>query len=335
MNWNNGFQARYYASFVDRNTWRDMEKFKITGGKVTRSDSNLRNSADLDCIKYQESQERWVRVWLDARQDGNYSHVPIFTGLIPPPKRDIDGRRESNNLEGYSVLQPADDVLLDLGWYAPMGTRGGELIQNLLSTVTPAPIELEDGSPLLYQYIVAEDGESHLSMALKILTAIGWRLVVDGYGVIRIQPISRDPVVTFDPLNNDCIEPKIKAANDWYECPNVFRAVIDDMYAIARDDDPDSILSTVSRGREVWAQELDCSLNEDETLAEYARRMLDSQQQHALSVEYDRRYHPQVFPSDVIQLDYPAQHISGLFYVSSQTITLGYGARTSEEVVQI
>lgn len=335
MDWNKGFQARYYANLVDIRTWRDTQRLEITGGSIKRSDSNLRTSADIECKNYPEVTEKWIRVWLDARQNGDSVHVPLFTGLVPPPERDINGRRESNSLECYSVLQPANDVLLDRGWYAIAGVSGGEQIRDLLAQTTPAPVELAEHSPILAQYVIAEDGESHLSMALKLLTAIGWRLVVTGDGIIQIKPINRNPVVTFDPLNNDCIEPKVKASNDWYSCPNVFRAVIDDMYAIARDDNPDSQLSTVSRGREVWAEELDCNLNEDETLAEYAERMLQQAQQHALAIQYDRRFHPLVFPSDVIQLNYPAQKVDGRFYVSSQTISLGYGARTAEEVVRI
>ena len=32
MNWNKGFTARYYASFVDSVHWRDTERSEITVG---------------------------------------------------------------------------------------------------------------------------------------------------------------------------------------------------------------------------------------------------------------------------------------------------------------
>ena len=128
------------------------------------------------------------------------------------------------------------------------------------------------------------------------------------------------------------IEPSIAVEYDWYSCPNVFRAVQDDLSAVARDDDPDSPLSTVSRGREIWAEETSCDFNTGESIAEYAVRRLKELQSIAVTASYERRYHPDVLAGDVIRLRYPAQGLDGLYKVTSQSIELGYGAKTSEEV---
>ena len=122
---------------------------------------------------------------------------------------------------------------------------------------------------------------------------------------------------------------------DWYDCPNVVRAVLDDSYAVARDDNDNSPLSVQNRGREVWLEDSSPCLLENETLAEYAQRLLKSAQQASTTISYDRRFNPDVYISDVVRLNYPAQKIDGLFLVTSQTITLGYNAKTSEEVIQI
>jgi hypothetical protein len=230
-------------------------------------------------------------------------------------------------------------MLLQRGWYAPKGINGGDIIRELLSVI-PVNIIVAENSPGLNSAIIAEEGENRLSMADKILSAMTtdnkkWRLTLDGYGNIYIGPRSEDPVITFDSLNNDVLEPSLSVKYDWYSCPNIFRAVIDDDYAIARDDNPDSLLSVQNRGREVWVEDTSAYLQDNETLAEYADRMLKLIQQTVMSISYDRRFDPDVYISDVIRLSYPAQKISGLFLVTSQSITLGYNARTSEEVVQI
>lgn len=335
MNWNKGFSAQYYATFVDPITWRDTERFEITGGTVKRSDSGLHCSADVDCIRYSQQSERWVRIWMDTRQKGSDAHVAIFTGLATAPERAINGNMEENQLACYSVLKSAQDVLLPLGYYAPAGINGGQLVKQLLSASTPAPVDIIGYLPALSQYIVAEDNENHLSMAEKILAATNGRLRVKGDGGIEVCWMATDISGRFDPLNNDSIEPKLKAVNDWYKCPNVFRAVMDDTSAVARDDNPNSPLSTVNRGREVWMEEKDCDLAENETLAEYAERRLREEQRHYLEVDYDRRFNPDILPSDLVNLNYPAQKINGNFYITSQSISLSYGARTSEEVVQV
>jgi hypothetical protein len=42
---------------------------------------------------------------------------------------------------------------------------------------------------------------------------------------------------------------------------------------------------------------------------------------------------PDLYPGDMISLHYPEQDADGDFTISSQSIELGYAARTSEEVM--
>lgn len=334
MNWNKGFSASSYVSVVDPATWKDIEKLNITGGKISKNeDSELRESADIDCVRYDQTSERWIRIWMDTRQNGATGHVALFTGLAASPDRDIDGNLSTNGVKCYSVLKPAQDILLQRGWYAPAGVDGGKIIADLLS-VTPAPKVIASGSPRLQWNIVAEDDESNLSMAMKVLDAIGWRMRIEGDGTIRIMPKAITESARFDHLEYDMIEPKVTVTYDWFSCPNVFRAIADDMTAIARDDDPASPLSTVSRGREIWAQETDCDLNESETIAEYASRKLKELQAASQEISYDRRFHPGVLPGDLVRIKYPGQGIDGIYLVKSQDINIEKNANTSEDTVK-
>jgi hypothetical protein len=334
MNWNSGFSALYYASFVDPLTWRSIDRFEIMGGSISRKPTGLRQSANIDCKEY-DAGERWIRIHLIARQGNDSENVPLFTGLASCPDDDIDGFYITNQVELYSVLKPAEDVLLKRGYYVQGGANVAMAIRNLLIAVTPAPVRIEGESPYLQKSIIAEDGESHLSMAEKILTAINWRIVIDGNGEIIICPKASEPVATFDPLQNDIIEPKIKRSEDWYSCPNVFRAISNGASAVARDDNPDSPLSTVTRGREIWMEESSVNLNQDESLAQYASRRLKEEQRVAITASYDRRYRPNINVSDIITLNYPYQKLTGNFLIESQSIELGYGASTSEEVTSV
>lgn len=334
MDWSKGYSASYHMTVVDKTTWRDMRVISITDGKIKKETSNLMESADVTCLNYPRNVEQWVRVWLDAKQKDTSEHIALFTGLAVSPDRDINGLIETNQVECYSVLKPADDVLLERGWYAPEGFKGSALVKQLLS-VGPAPIVEEEFSPSLKSSIIAENGETHLSMAHKVLQAINWRLKIDGDGTINIcsKPISS--IATFDSMDMDIIESKLKLSYDWYDCPNVFRAIEDDLIGIARDDSEESFLSTVNRGREIWEEEINCNLNDGETVAEYALRKLKEKQQKEMAVDYSRRFVPGICPTDIINLHLPAQQISGNFVIESQSIDLGYGARVSEEVTKV
>ena len=340
MNWNNGFSASYYGTVVDVHSWLDTTDdgkplFDIMGGSISRSVTSLRESADIDCRNRRPKGEQWVRIYLNTRQGGSNEHTALFTGLAVSPQREINGNIEDNALECYSVLKPCEDVLLSRGWYAPAGTSGATLVQSLLRATTPAPVIVQGESPRLMSHIVAENEENHLSMADKILNAMGWRLKILGNGTIVICELAREQSAMFDAIENDSIRPQLKVTDDFYFCPNVFRATSGDVSAEARDESPTSPMSIPNRGREVWASEGSVNLSDSESLGDYARRRLKELQQHAMSVEYTRRYNPDVLVTDIVRLNYPKQDVSGLFVVTSQKITLGFGAETSEEVEQI
>lgn len=331
VDWSKGFSARYYATIVDTVSWRDLEEIDIVGGSISRTDSNLRESADITFINYDQSIEQWIRIWLDVRQGGASHHEALFTGIATSPDKTIEGNLVTNSVKCYSVLKPADDILLDRGWYVPAGSNGGRVIRDLLKKVTPAPIVIYPEAKGVDQTIIAEDGETHLTMVNKILDAMGWRIRISGDGTIEVQPSATllEPSVTFDAINNDSIEPSLSVTNDWYSCPNVFRAVADNLVAVARDE-----AAIEERGREIWMEETNCDLYYGETIYQYAKRRLQQERLVEYSVSYTRRYFPDLVASDIVELHYPAQNIMGTFYITSQTINLGYGASVSEEVLR-
>lgn len=334
MDWSKGYSAAYYLTVVDPKTWVDTSRIEVTGGTIQRNDGDLLESADIDCVNYTTDGEQWIRVWLDARQDSNYSHTPLFTGIASSPNKTLNGSYTNASIQCYSILKPAQDVLLPRGWYAPTDTNGGTLIRRLLS-VCKAPIEIADDSKYLSSPIIAESGETNLSMAWMIANVIGWQIKIDGYGRVQVGPYDRNSKWTFGINNNDSIELPIRVEHDWYNCPNVFRAISEGSSAVARDDDPDSMFSTIARGREIWQEEIDCDVPSDESLVEYAERRLKELQQVSTTASYDRRYHPLVGVFDVITLNYPNQGLVGQYMVTSQSVDLSYNARTAEEVIAL
>lgn len=334
MDWSKGYSSDFYAKEVDPVTWRDIGEIPITGGTVKRTFSGLRQSATLQCSIDLGGIEKWVRVYMDVEQDGGYAHEAIFTGLAATPKHKMWASRATRAPECYSVLKPADDVFLPRGWFALAGQNGGEVIRQLLS-VTPAPVDVVDNAPVLSTTIIAEDNETRLTMAEKVLTAMGWHIDITGDGVIHLKPLSAAPVATLDPVTYDVIKPPISITQDLYSAPNVYQAVSGDMVGIARDDREDSPLSVQNRGREVWAGESGVTLAAGETIGEYAQRQLKQAQRVRKEASYDRRYIPQVRVGSVINLHYPAQGLDGLYIVTSQNVRLGFSAQTAENVEEL
>lgn len=123
---------------------------------------------------------------------------------------------------------------------------------------------------------------------------------------------------------------------NWYDTPNCFMAIHDDYgAAIARDDSPDSYLSTVSRGREVWKSETGVELSSGENIAAYAVRKLKELQNPARTIQYSRRFFEDVLLGDVVFLNYPRHNLTGKFRITSQSLSLEHGCRTKEEVESV
>lgn len=334
MIWADGYTSTYYLTIVDPRSWRDIGRVEITGGTIERSEDDLLESADVDMTELPANGEAWVRIWLDADQEG-VEHVPLFTGLTSAPSRDIEGRRETYAVECYSVLKPVDDILTERGYYIPVEVSAPDAAARLLRTGI-APVEVVEVAqpPRLNDAIVAEDGETNLTLAVKVLDAIGWRIRLDGLGVIHVEPRTRDIVTMFDANENDVIELQVSEEYDWYSCPNVLRVIADDLTAVIRDDSPTSPLSTVSRGREIWREEDSVKLGDNESIAAYAARRLKELQSPGRTVSYTRRFHPDVRVGDYVRINHPEISIDGVFRVTEQSIELTYGCRTDEEAVQ-
>lgn len=330
MNWAKGFGASYHAYAVNRDTWEDGEEIPLTGGTVSRDASTeLVESATLDLTR--SIGEIWIRVYLVAVQNGTSTRQALFTGLTSQPAKEREGRMVNYSADCFSVLKPAADVLLPLGWYALKGQDAAQIIKELLSPV-PAPVHIQAESRYLDDHIVAESGETALSMARTIADAVGYQIRISGSGEIAISEYSTSPAVRFDELN-DVLETEITETRDWYSCPNVLRVIGDGASATARDDDPESTLSTVSRGREIWAQE-SLSVSSGASLSEYAVKRLKELQKPSRILEYARRYDPQVMPGDVVEMAYPEVGLTGLYRVISQELELSYGCRTEEQVYE-
>lgn len=330
MIWSDGFTASYYITIVDPKSWRDIARMEITSGSIDRSVADMLESADIHMTELPEGGEAWIRIWLDADQ-GGIEHVPLFTGLTSAPSRDIDGRRNGFDVECYSVLKPVNDILTERGAYVPTEVVAPNAAARLLRAGV-APVVVADALelPQLTDAIIAEDGETNLTLADKVLSAVGWRKRIDGQGIIYVEPDNTNTVQVFDAVDNDVIEMSMTDEQDWYSCPNVLRVISGDLTAIAMDTDPESPLSTVARGREIWAQESSPALGTNESIGAYANRRLRELQSPARTVTYSRRFDPNVRPGDVIRINHPEIQVDGAFRVESQSLELTYGCRTSE-----
>lgn len=326
MQWDSGYAVSYYGRFVDPVTWSDGERFEIISGTISKTGSGLRDSADLS-VDIDIEGERLIRIYMDATQDEDISHTALFTGYATSPKTQYNGTIKTHSVPCYSVLEPANDILLPLGWYANRGADGANIIKNLLGD-----IDVEGDTKKLTNYIVAESNETRLSMVDKILDAMGWILRIDGMGHITIMPEPSEYSIMLS-SDFDVVGESISIEDDLFNVPNVFRATIDGTSAIARDESDASPYSIQNRGREIWAYDDNAELSNDESLAIYAKRMLKYAQRVGKTINYTRRFYPDLYVGDIARFNY--DNINGDYRITDQKLSLSYNCETSETGVAI
>ena len=333
MDFTKGYTASFYGVELDPITKTEKNRFEIISGSINREESELRHSANLTLKNDIDLNDKWIRIYMTAKQGSDSERVALFTGLASSPNISYSSGRIETTIQCYSVLKAIADIILPIGWYAASGYSSDQLYS--LFEKVPFSVIIDDGTPNIENTIIAEYGETNLSMVNAILSSIstdandGWKLQIEGDGSIHISPYSSKPVATFTQTDS-VIETSFNITRDWFDCPNVFRAEYGDYTAIARDDDPESELSTESRGREIWMVEESADVMDNESVGDYARRRLREEQLRSEKISYNRRFLPEVNQGDCIRLAYP--EMSGDYFVESQSITLGVNATVNETI---
>ena len=62
MNWNKGISATYYAYEIDPISWREKDRIEIIGGSINHDLDGLRESAEIQCTRYDAGTEKWIRI---------------------------------------------------------------------------------------------------------------------------------------------------------------------------------------------------------------------------------------------------------------------------------
>jgi hypothetical protein len=338
MDWGRGYTSKYIGTLVDPDTWKDLVEIPIVDGQMTRDiETDLVESASVTITDDYSDRELLFRIYMIAKQEGSIlNRVALFTGVGIAPTKTINGRIFSYSIDLQSVLKFADDRLLPLGWYASTGMPGAYIVRNLFRECGIQVDNDISNSPALKEEIVAESSESYLSMAVKIIKAIEWRIRIDGFGVVHIEPLPTTSSLLISSLGLDIIEKEITDKKDWYSCPNVLRITTDTGCCIIKDSNENMAArySIPNRGREIWAEE-EANLSENETVTEFAYKRLKELQKPQRELSYTRKFNPNVYVGDILYLKYAAQGIDGMFRVSNQNIPFTHGSATGETANEI
>lgn len=332
----------YYV--VDPNTWKDSKKLDtVIKSKISwDKDAETLGSATIDITGSLD--ECYVRIYLVTIQNGITEKFPLGTFLVQTPSFSFDGKIESSSLDCYTPLIELKEGKPPLGYALLKGDNVMDKGYQIVSEHVRAPVVEPQSSTALYYDFVSETEDTWITFATDLIANAKHELGLDEMGRVLFMPIqdtaSLQPVWTYTDDNSSILYPDISTERDLYGIPNVVEVIysngVDNYYARAVNDDENSPISTVNRGREILYRVTDPDLVGDPTnnqIQEYAERLLREMSSLEYTITYTHGYCP-VRLGDCVRLNYTRAGLTNIkAKVISQSITCEPGCPVEEKAV--
>lgn len=344
VDWTKSMQQTFEYYIVDPATWKDdSELTEVTSCTINRDESNeTLGSATIDCTSAID--ECYVRTYLVVIQNGETTKVPLGTHLVQTPSVDFDGKSESISLDAYTPLIELKDGLPPLGYSILKDTQIMPLATSLCDEHMRAPVVGAKSTQKLYADFISNTSDTWLSFISDLVSNAKFKLALDEMGRVLFEPVqdigSLQSVWTYDDGNSSILYPDISDERDLYGVPNVVEVVYstDSGYLFSRivNNDPNSSISTVNRGREVVYRETNPNVIGNPTqgyLDSYAEQLLRNLSCLEHTITYKHGYCP-VRVGDCVTLNYKRAGLNNVrAKVTSQSIKCETGCPVEETAV--
>ena len=344
IDWLSSMQQTFEYYTVDPNTWRDVKKIENVISSTINRDSEAETLGSATITMSEAIGECYVRIYLVAIQNGKTYKVALGTFLVQTPSWSFDGKTKEISVDAYTPLLELKENLPPIGYSLLEGENIMSIAYRLCRERVRAPVIEAVCDTNLYDDFVANTNDTWLTFLTDLIENAKYVFDLDEMGRVLFLPVqetaSLQPVWTYTDDNSSILYPDISLDRDLYGIPNVVEVVYssgkDNYYARVVNDNPNSPISTVNRGREIVHRVTNPSLYGDPTenqTKEYAERLLKELSTLECTVTYSHGYCP-VRVNDCVRLNYTRSGISGVkAKVISQSIDCSAGCKVTETAV--
>ena len=342
--WSSSMQQTFEYYVVDPGTWRDVKKIdNVKSCTISRdTEAETLGSATIDVTE--SLGESYVRVYLITVQNGVKEKHPLGTFLVQTPSSSYDGKVRSVSMDAYTPLLELKENPPPIGYSLLKDDNIMSKAYQLCREHARAPVVETECSDTLYYDFVAETNDTWLTFLRDLIANAKYTFALDELGRILFSPkqdtASLQPVWAYNDDNSSILKPDLDMDHDLYGIPNVVEVVYSTgseyYYSRVVNDDSNSPISTVNRGREIIYRVTDPDLNGDPTenqIQEYAEQLLRELSTLEYTITYTHGYCP-VRLGDCIRLNYKSAGLVGIkAKVISQSIKCESGCPVTEKAV--
>lgn len=226
-------------------------------------DANIQRSASLTIIEDKEidfTSDR-LRPYMKLKAGDNTLIYPLGIFLMSSPARQAEGGAVKRGVECYDKMQILSDDRFDSRYTVSAGTAYTAAVANIVQS---AGITNADILPSALETVTAIEfpiGTSKLQACNELLESINYYpLYADSYGIIKSKPYQLPDGRSIDAFyatdKASIIQPGAQEELDVFGAPNKIVRYLENaerelLIASITNDDPNSKLSTVSRGRTI------------------------------------------------------------------------------------
>lgn len=342
--WTESMQQTFEYYTVDPNTWTDVKKLDNVKSCTINRDLNTETLGSATINITESVGESYIRVYLITVQNGLTEKHPLGTFLVQTPSSSFNGKIRSVSMDAYTPLLELKEKKPPIGYSIPKDENIMENVYLLTRENVRAPVVRTECSDTLHGDFVSNTEDDWMIFNRDLMDNANHEYALDEMGRILLAPkqdlASLQPVWTYDDDNSSILHPNIDMEHDLYGIPNVVEVIyssgVDQYYARVVNDDVNSPVSTVNRGREIIYRETNPNLigrPTDMQIQEYANTLLRNLSSPEYTVTYTHGYCP-VRIGDCVRLNYTRAGIIDIkAKVISQQITCKPGCEVTEKAV--
>lgn len=342
--WSKSMQQSFEYYVVDPGTWKDVKKLdNVKSCSISwDSETDTLGSATIDVVD--TLGECYIRVYLVTIQNGLRERHPLGTFMSQTPSSSFDGKVRTVSMDAYTPLIELKEKRPPLGYSLLKGDNIMDMAYQLTMENTRAPVIQTKTSNTLYSDFVSDTDDTWITFLRDLLANAKYTFTLDEMGRVLFAPdqdtASLQPVITFDDSNSSILYPEISMDHDLYGLPNVVEVIYSNgtehYYSRVVNDDENSPISTINRGREIIYRETSPSISgipTNEQIDEYAKLLLRELSSIEYTVTYTHGYCG-VRLGDCVRLNYKRAGITNVkAKIISQAIKCEPGCPVKEKAV--
>ena len=344
VDWLSSMQQTYEYYIVNPITWKDEKLIdNVKKATISRdSDAETLGSATIDITE--TVGECYIRIYLITIQNGVKDKHPLGTFLVQTPSSSFNGKIRDVSMDAYTPLIELKENQPPLGYSVLKNENIMDIAYLLTREHVRSPVTKTTCTNKLYNDFVADPNDTWLSYLSDLMANAKYSYGLDEMGRIIFTPkqdtASLQPVWTYDDSNSSILYPDFSMDHDLYGIPNVVEVIYsnghDNYYPRVVNEDENSPISTVNRGREIVHRVTDPDLIGDPTanqIQEYAERLLRELSSLEYTITYKHGYCP-VRLGDCVRLNYTRAGLMNIkAKVISQSISCESGCPVTEKAV--